>query len=170
VVTASPQNVPSLSLCLQHTPRRGHDRLVATLHDTVLLGCVWCRELATQSELGAVHGEVHCSELTTPIGTECEQLLPGLPLRGCLDALDGRRCSILGRQQHQPHMPRVVINQKEEIAVTTRRWRRDRATEVAVEELESLGGALQCLLWERRTTLLPGHARVAELFHLVEQG
>jgi hypothetical protein len=67
------------------------------LDDAVLLWAVRRRVLTMHTLNHTLVCEFHHGELASAISAKCLQLDAGLALRPRLDVLDGRRCTILGR-------------------------------------------------------------------------
>ena len=97
----------------------------------------------------AIRSELHRSEFTATISPQHAELLAALGLRAHLELLNRRRRFVLSCQELQPHVATVIIHKQEEVPPTTICSRRDRPTEVAVNELESFFRAILGRLWER---------------------
>jgi hypothetical protein len=71
-------------LCLEHRLGHGHDSLISSLDDAVLLWRVRRRQLVANTELGAILGEPRRREFSPAIGTQGEKLVATLAFRDCL--------------------------------------------------------------------------------------
>jgi hypothetical protein len=96
------------------------------------------------------------------------QLAATLRLCSALRAPDGVRSLSLAAKDHNPHVAGEVINEHQEIALSSRCSRCHQATQVPVYELEPLLGTKAQLLGKGEPPLLHQHADVAELLHAVK--
>ena len=128
--------------CLEHAPGHPDHCLVPPLDDAILLLHIWCHELAPNSELGAVHREFSRPELSPTIGTQGEEFPSTLALSCCLDPFDGSWSSVLGGEQRHPHVPVVIVDEEQKVAVAAWGTRADWPVEVAVQQLEQVDIAL----------------------------
>jgi hypothetical protein len=121
---------------LEHAPGGANHRLVPTLDDAILLGCIWRGQFTPYAELGAIVVEVTRRELFPVIGTQGTQLPSAAALDHRLYTLDGAGCCILGRQKCQPHVPAVIINEQEKISIPARCGWSNWTAQITVEQLQ----------------------------------
>ncbi|WVZ64979.1 hypothetical protein U9M48_014417 [Paspalum notatum var. saurae] len=145
-------------LRLEQTARGANHHRVPALDDAVLLRGVRRRQLPVHAVRRAVFHELLGCELAAPIRPERQQLAAGLCLRARLELFDGSCCSILGRQQDQPH----------EVGVAAWCCRRHGSAQVAVHQLQCALRPPLRLVRERRASLLSGETCLAELVHLLD--
>jgi hypothetical protein len=148
---------------LEEGPSYPHNRLVALLDDAVLLRVVR-RGIVTVNTL--IH--VVRREFAAVVIVQHAQLAATLRLCSGLRAPDGVRSLSLAAKDHNPHVAGEVINEHQEIALSSRCSRCHQATQVPVYELEPLLDSKAQLLGKGEPPLLHQHADVAELLHAVK--
>jgi hypothetical protein len=89
-------------------------------------------------------------------------------LRSGLRAPDGVRSLSLTAKDHNPHVAGEVVDEQQEVALSSRCSRCHWATQVPMHELEPLLGLEAQLLWKGEPPLLHQHTYVAELLHVVK--
>jgi hypothetical protein len=116
----------------------------------------------------AVRREFSRREFTAVVGAQHVQLAAALCLRSGLRAPDGVRSLSLAAKDHNPHVAGEVVDEQQEVALSSRCSRCHWATHVPVHELKPLLGSEARLLGKGESPLLHQHTDVAELLHVVK--
>jgi hypothetical protein len=146
---------------LEESPRHPHNRLVASLDDTVLLWAVWRGVVALNALIRAVRRELSHSEFTAVVGVQHAQLAAALRLRSDLHTHDGVRSLSLAAKDHHPHVAGEVVDEQQEVASSSWCGWCHWATQVPMHELEPLLGSEDRLLGKGEPSLLCQHTDIA---------
>jgi hypothetical protein len=131
-----------------------HNRLVAPLDDAVLLRAVRRGVVALNTLFHTVRREFSRCEFATVVGVQHAQLAAALCLRSGLRALDGVRSLSLAAKDHNSHVAGEVIDEQQEVALSSRCSWCHRATQVPMHELEPFLGSEARLLGKGESSLL----------------
>jgi hypothetical protein len=153
---------------LEEGPSHPQNHLVVSLDDVVLLWAVWRGVVALNTLIRVVRREFIRREFAAVVGAQHAQLATALHLCSGLRAPDGIRSLSLAAKDHNPYVAVEVIDEQQEVALSSGCSRRHRATQVAVHELEPLLVSKARLLGKGESSLLHQHTDVAELFHVVK--
>jgi hypothetical protein len=144
----------SHSPLLEKGPSHPHNRLVAPLDDTILLRVVRRGVVALNTLIHVVRREFSRHEFATIVGAQHAQLAAALCLRSSLCAPDGIRSFSFVAKDHNPHVAGVIIDEQQEVALSSGCSRCHRATQVPVHELEPLLDSKARLLGKGEPPLL----------------